>query len=373
MKCFSIIALSLAAVAAGWAQAPTKSRTAGTVTSVDPQAHHIVIKTEKGDPMTLTVNERTFLLHMAPGETDPKKATKITLTDIVIGDKLAASGIESPDHKAMDATTVAIMTQADVSEIHKKEEEDWQKRGTAGIVSSVDPAAKTFAMKVGTREVTVDASDKTLIRRYSPDSAKGADATPSTFAEIKTGDQARVLGNKSPTGDRIEAEQVLTGTFRQIAAVVEAYDPQTHELRVKDLDNKKTPTLFIKVNSDSQLNKLPPEMAAMLARRFQGARGGQGRGGPGGPGGAGAEAGGRQGRGGRGGDMAQMLDHLPPMPVTDLKKGDAIMVLTTAGSDPTKVTAIRLLAGVEDLLTSPAGRDIMSGWNLGGGGGGEGN
>jgi hypothetical protein len=70
-----------------------------------------------------------------------------------------------------------------------------------------------------------------------------------------------------------------------------------------------------------------------------------------------------------------MLDRLPPIPVTDLKAGDAIMVSTTMGSDPTKVTAIMLLAGVEPLLTaSPtATRDLMGSWNLGGGGGGEGN
>jgi hypothetical protein len=79
--------------------------------------------------------------------------------------------------------------------------------------------------------------------------------------------------------------------------------------------------------------------------------------------------------GGRGGDVGAMLDRLPAIHLTDLKNGDAIMVSTTMGSDPTKVTAIMLLAGVEPLLTaSPtAVRDIMSGWNLGGGGGGEGN
>jgi hypothetical protein len=52
------------------------------------------------------------------------------------------------------------------------------------------------------------------------------------------------------------------------------------------------------------------------------------------------------------------------------------MISTTMGSDPARVTVIMLLAGVEPLLTaSPnATRDIMSGWNLGGsGGGGEGN
>ena len=38
------------------------------------------------------------------------------------------------------------------------------------------------------------------------------------------------------------------------------------------------------------------------------------------------------------------------------------------GSDPARVTAVMLLAGVEPLLTaSPnATRDIMGGWNLGG-------
>jgi len=59
------------------------------------------------------------------------------------------------------------------------------------------------------------------------------------------------------------------------------------------------------------------------------------------------------------------------MPLTELKAGDAVMVSTTMGSDPSRVTVITLLAGVEPLLASPtATRDIMSGWNLGGGGAG---
>jgi len=77
-----------------------------------------------------------------------------------------------------------------------------------------------------------------------------------------------------------------------------------------------------------------------------------------------------------GGDIKQMLDHLPAVPLAELKSGDAIMVSTTEGTDPTHLTAIMLLAGVEPLLTASPNstRDIMSGWNLGGGaGGGEGN
>jgi hypothetical protein len=73
-------------------------------------------------------------------------------------------------------------------------------------------------------------------------------------------------------------------------------------------------------------------------------------------------------------DVGQMLDRLPALPLADLKPKDAIMVTTTAGSDPSKVTAVMLLAGVEPILTAAPNstRDIMSGWNLGGGGG-EGN
>jgi len=106
----------------------------------------------------------------------------------------------------------------------------------------------------------------------------------------------------------------------------------------------------------------------MLARRY-GPGGGlvdaqAGSGGPGGRRGGGARGG--------GGDIGQMLDRLPAMQLSELKRGDAIMVSTTQGSDSSRGTAVMLLAGVEPLLTaSPnAMRDIMSGWNLGGGGDG---
>jgi hypothetical protein len=70
-----------------------------------------------------------------------------------------------------------------------------------------------------------------------------------------------------------------------------------------------------------------------------------------------------------------MIDGLPATPLSELKAGDAIMISTTEGTDATHVTAIMLLAGVEPIITaSPtATRDLLSGWNLGGGGGGEGN
>src|SRR5207302_4477442 len=179
----------------------------------------------------------------------------------------------------------------------------------------------------------------------------------------------------------------VSGSFRQIAATITSIDPATGELKVKDLATKKP--LAIRVTADSEMKKLPEQLSRVLARRYGAASGqgagqgggqGEGRGAGGGQPGApgaggaapGAEAGGARGTGrgmggGRGGDVGQMIESLPAMPLADLKPGDAIMVSTTQGTDPGRVTAIMLLAGVEPLLTaSPnATRDIMSGWNLG--------
>ena len=199
----------------------------------------------------------------------------------------------------------------------------------------------------------VQPSDKTTWHRYSADSARFADAKPSSFSEVKSGDQVRVLGNKSDDSAPIQAEKIVFGSFRQIAATVSSIDAAKGELIVKDLATKKP--LTIKVESDSTMKKLPEQAARALARRYA----------------PGAQANPQMPAAGRGGgDVGQMLDGLPAMPLSELKPGDAIMISTTQGSDPGRVTAIMLLAGVEPLLTaSPtATRDIMSGWNLGGGG-----
>jgi hypothetical protein len=335
------------------------------VVSVTASAHQVVIKTDKGDSITVTTSEKTQILHLPPDVTDPTKGTKMTVDQVGAGDRVLAIYRGAADDKAIQATSLVVRTAADLGSIAQSELADWKKRGTVGNVSAIDPAAKTITLKVGSKTVTVTTSDKTAYHRYSLDSAKPADAKPSTFAEIKVGDQAHVLGNKNEDGTSTTSESIYAGTFRQLAATISSVNPATGEILVTDLATKKP--LTIKVDSDSTMKKLDPQMAASLARRYGAARGGQ-DGAPAAGGGGGATP----GRGGRGGgDVGGMLDRLPAMPVADLKKGDAVMVSTTMGSDPTKVTAIMLLAGVEPLLTaSPsATRDLLGSWNLGGGGG----
>jgi|SRR5271157_2082888 len=352
---------------AAQAAAAPRAQVAGAVTSVAAQASQFVLKTDKGDSITVTATDKTVILHMPPGVTDVQKGTRMTVGELAAGDRVVAYYKGGVDDKAVQATSLVVRTTADLDEISKQELADWRKRGTVGTVTATDPAAKTIALKVGSKTVIVTASDKTEYHRYSLDSAKPADAKVSSFAEIKAGDQAHVLGNKNEDGTATTAESIYAGTFRQLAATIVSINAATGEMQVKDLAMKKPPPLTIRVDADSTMKKLDPQMAASLARRY-GAGRAQDQAGAG----AGGGPPGRGGRGG-GGDIGQMLDRLPAMPLSELRPGDAIMVSTTVGSDPTHVTAIMLLAGVEPILTAAptATRDMMGGW-LSGGAGGEG-
>jgi len=352
--------------------AAPRSQVVGVVTSVAAPTRQITLKTDKGETITATAGETTLIVHMAPDVTDPSKAPRITLAEINEGDRVVALYRGAADQKSIQATSLVVRTKADLAEIAKRELDDWRKRGTVGTVTAVDAAAKTITLKVGSRTVTVTASDKTEYHRYSLDSAKPADAKPSSLAEIKVGDQAHVLGNRNADGTATTAEVMYAGTFRQLAATVVSVNAATGEMQVKDLATKKP--IGIRVDADSTMKKLDPQLAQQLARRY-GAGRGRGAADGAAPEGRGMRGGGGGGRGAAGGDLSQTLERLPAITLADLKAGDAIMVSTTMGSDPTHVTAIMLLAGVEQILTAApdSTRDIMSGWNLGGGGGGEGN
>ena len=64
-----------------------------------------------------------------------------------------------------------------------------------------------------------------------------------------------------------------------------------------------------------------------------------------------------------------MISRAPAIKLSDLQKGDAIILVSTQGTS--EVTAITLLAGVEPLLQASASTQsmLLSGWNMSSGGG----
>jgi Domain of unknown function (DUF5666) len=349
------------------------TKSLGAVKSISGKT--LVLKTDAGPEVTINLLDGTRVMRLAPGQTDLKSATPMTLPEIQIGDRMLVRG-RPGDNDALTAISIVVMKQADVAQKQQHDREDWQKRGTGGIVSAIDPAAGSITVAVTpTLSVLVKTSKDTSFLRYAPASVKFSDAQKGTMDQIKTGDQLRARGNRSADGKELAAEEVISGTFRNIAGTISSIDAANHTITVKDVLAKKS--VVITFNADSQLRKLAPQMAQRLAFFLKGgAAAAQG----GAPSGGATPAGGSPAAGGAAGprpagapDFQQLLSRIPSVTLPELQKEDAVMVVATMGNTGGEVTAITLLAGVEPILTaSPNGMSaaaLFSGWNLGAPGG----
>jgi uncharacterized membrane protein YgcG len=349
-----------------------------TVTKIDAAAKELVVKADSGAEIGVTLAPKHSLRKIALGETDLRKAATIELTDIAVGDRVMVRGVESPDQKTATATLILVMSSSDVAKKQQEERADWDKRGVNGIVTAVTPESVTLNVRTlaGAKTITVIPEAKAIVRRYTTDSVKFADAKDSTLAEIKVGDQVRARGDKTDDGTKLKADEIVSGTFRTIAATVVAIDAANSQMTVKDLDSKRT--LVVKVSADSNMKRLSDPIALMIARRvhpenFEGRGGGRGGAGGGGSreGGGPPEGGGMRagGGGGRGGDLQQMLDKQPTVTLADLKVGEPIVISSAVGASTDHIMAITMLAGVEPILRSPGKPEMsLGGWNLGAGG-----
>jgi hypothetical protein len=358
------------------------AKNVGVVKSIS--GNSLVLKTDAGPEITVSLADGARILRLAPGQTDLKSATPITVSELQVGDRMLVRG-RSGDKDTIAATTIVVMKQADVAQKLQHDREDWQKRGAGGIVSAIDPAAGSFTVSVTpTLSVLIKTSKDTTFLRYAPNSIKFSDAQKGTIDQIKTGDQLRARGTRSADDKELTAEEVISGTFRNIAGTINSIDAANQTITVKDVLAKKS--VIVKLNSDSQLRKLTPQMAQRLAFFLKGGAQAAQRGTPASgqtatsatpPGNAVSAGGNAQGpRSGGAPDFQQMLSRIPSVTLADLQKEDAVMVVATQGAANGEVTAITLLGGVEPILTaSPNGMSaaaLFSGWNMGAPGGDSG-
>lgn len=369
----AVTAGPLQAAPVGVAQQSTSpapaSRMVGAITAIDGKT--LTIKPDTGDPAKVTVSDTARVVQTAPGAKTLAGATPIQFSDLTVGDRVLVALHPSEDGSAPLATTVVAIKQADLAQKQRADQADWQKRGVGGIVKTVDAAAGTITISSGPRTLTIHTSAKTVVHRYSPDSIQFSDAKPSTLAEIHPGDQLRARGDREATD--VNAEEIIAGSFRNIAATVTSVDAAANTLTINDLATKRP--VVIHVTPDSQLHKLPPEMAQMLAVRFKRAAHANASSGNGNSNRGGGQRTADSGNGqARSGDTSQLLQRTPTVQLADLHKGDAVMIVATQGT-PDAATAVTLLAGVEPILTaSPsASQSVFSAasWNIGGGGGEE--
>ena len=379
------------------AQTPVVARPVGTIKSIS--GNTITLTPDSGNDVIVQVQDGAKLVRIAPGQKDLKDATPIQFADIQPGDRILVRGKLGDDGKSVLASSIIAMKKSDIAEKQSHEREEWQKHGFGGLVDSVDAASSTISValpSVGEKKtVAVHLSKDTIARRYASDSVKFDDAKPAQLDQIKPGDQLRARGTRSADGTEFTANEIVSGSFRNIAGTISALDASAGTITVQDLATKKPIT--VKITSESQLRKLLPPMAQRIAACLKGtptdasaptpasgnatpaaiAGAAQASGNNRPPSGnATPSSSGGKGRPGGGGncDLQQMISRAPAATLPDLQKGDAVMIVATEGGPNNPSTAITLLGGVEAILeASPksSASTILSPWSLSSGGGGE--
>jgi hypothetical protein len=361
-----LIAIAVSATLLG-AQAP--QRFVGSITAISGTT--LTVKTDAGQEYQVVVPGTAAIRRIAPGEKDLSVAATIQFSDLAVGDRALVRVDPDAPAGTVQATQIIAVKQSDLALKQQKDREDWQLRGVGGMVKSVDSAAGVIVLGTGAgsmaKTITVHTSDKTILKRYAPGSVRFDAAQPAPIDEIHPGDQLRARGTKNETGTEINAEEVVSGSFRNIAGTISSVDAAGSTLVVKDLATKKQVTIH--VTADAQMRRLPDGIAQMLAMRLKGTTQatipvGQLQNGAAGMRRSPGQGAGRQGAA-PGGDLQQMLSRAPQIQLSDLKKNEAVMLVSTEGT--AGVTAITLLAGVEPLLESPAAsQDLLSSWSMGG-------
>jgi hypothetical protein len=378
LRLFFASFLTFLAISTALAQTPAPSQTndpsitangvIGEIKVIDASAKQLIVKTDAGSLVTVTVAENTSYLRLAPGETTLTNATKVTFADLGEGDRVFARGLPADDRKSISPRVVIVMSKADIAKKQEAERAEWRRRGLLGVVTALNLEKKEVTISsrsmTGTQSVIIPVTDKVELRRYAPDSIKFSDAKASRFDELQVGDQLRALGDRSSDGNTFAAEKIVTGAFRTVAGTVTEINATTGEVKINDLQTKQPLTIVVK--QDAVLRRFPPmsEMGAMMAM------GGRGTGGPGGPPQGQSPSAGRPqgqnpvggpggpgtGRPGGGFNIQDMLERLPTITAVDLKVGDTVVVSSTKGADAGRLTAITLVSGADTLLNMIAAR-----------------
>ncbi len=371
----ALLGALVAAVPAMFGQAPT--RILGSITAID--GSHFTVKTAAGEVHQFDIPSSAPIRRIEPGQTSLTNAVTIPLSDLAVGDRLLVLLGANSNGGAPQASEVIAIKHEDVVKQQEQQPQAWGE-GVGGLVKSVDPSSGDIVLAAGAglaaKSVTIHTTSSTILKRYAPASVSYAQAKPAPISDIHPGDQLMARGTKNADGTELTAQEVVSGSFRNISGLITSIDAAGQTITVKDLLTKKPVTIHI--TPEAQMRQLPERMAQLIATRLNGqAPGGTagGRGvrpenGGGASGGEGTRRGGPgMAQGARGGmSPQQILSRAPEIKLGDLQKNEAVMLVATQGT--AEVTAITLIAGVEPLLEAPASRDLLSSWSMSSGSGG---
>lgn len=365
--------------------APAQTNLIGEVAAIDRIAGKIVVSTEAKISVTVTVGEKTVFRRVAPGQTSLAGAEQITLADVKVGDRVLIPGGAAAEN--VHVRQFIVMAREAITAQRDKEREARRARTINGRITAVNQEKKEIVIQARGREqqaeaLTIAATGNVKMLRYAPDSLKITDAKPGAFADLRVGDQIRVVGDKSADGTRVAAEEIFSGTVSRAVGTISEINAARGEVTIKNVQTGQL--TIVAVGKNTTLRRITPEVADQLKQRFERRRQrqaertmttttaaasggaaqtplpqdrenrhrnrGERRSRANGDGGQTNNQNNNQDANeARNRNPQQMFENLPPITVADLKKGDAVLITATTGGSGAQMTAVSIVTGAAEM------------------------
>jgi hypothetical protein len=303
------------------------SSVVGTVVAIEKTSKTVTIKTEQNTSVLIKASDTTVCLRVPTGAQSLEQATPIQFDEITAGDRVLSRGTRNENDFA--ALRIVVLSKDDVAKRREKDLEQWRTRGIAGVVKALNPETSEINVELrgsAPSSLLAISTGGSQFRRYTAASIHFEDAKQSKFTEIAVGDQIRALGDKSADGKSFKAEAIVSGSFKTIGATLTAVDLQKGEILATTLDQKKP--IQIATLKESSVQRIPATLVPTIAQKAR--------------------------TPGQTGEVQQLIDALPAVTLTDLKVGDVVSITGIREQDDTRITAIKLVAGVDAGLRAMA-------------------
>jgi molybdenum-dependent DNA-binding transcriptional regulator ModE len=361
----------------GQTEPPKASLIQGEIKSLR-EADSVIGLLAKDGEIQVIFSPKTIFKKVLPENPSPVAAVASSLSEIGIGDKILISAFLSADKTKATARTIYLMTKADISKKNQTEQEKWNKSITGKIVlvnESVKEVTVAIKTPTGDKNVILSTFSDTIFRRYSDESTNYKDAKIGSFNELKIGDQIRAVGEINADGSIVKAGEIISGSFKQVWGKIVAINLVTSEITLQAASEKQGKTTIIALKNSSILKKYPEELAQItMMKMMSNAMGG---------GNATVRPPTQQGSStpqppkpttGNPPTPASnttvqidenTFDKFQPITLAELKVGDTIAMLCPNKEGLEKLTAIRLLSGMDFLNTIPQMANVSG--RIGGG------
>lgn len=327
----------------------------GVVSAVNAESKEITIQTRTPEgPKPVIINASApaaKLTRYAPDSIKFADRKPADIAEIKVGDQLRAKGDKSED--GAHFTPEEVVTGTFKTEV--------------GTVKSVDAAKNEIVIESAQdkKTLTVVVRPDSVLKQFQlpPEIAAmmsgGGGGQAGAPAAGGAGGPQRVVVQGGPMegqGNRPMSKEWLIQTLKtgSVKSADLAQDISRRGVRFKaTADDEKE---LREAGATDEVVKAVRENFKQVMVEGGGPVAGGGQGGPGGGGGQGQ---GGPGGGGPGGGMRrmmsgdfvqQMLERMPAVTVGELKPGTLILVSSTAGADPTRLTAIQLVSNIEPVV-----------------------